>query len=70
MAIKNAVFWFVTLCLSCRTDDSEECITSIFRVRKISEVGTALELTGKYSTTKRINHYTVVQVARSLIETP
>jgi hypothetical protein len=43
--MKNAVFWAVMSVALVRTDVSEECITSIIRVTKISELGTTLAVT-------------------------
>jgi hypothetical protein len=38
--MKNAVFWDVAPCVSCKTDVSEECDAAIFRVDRISALGT------------------------------
>jgi hypothetical protein len=38
--MKNAVFWDVTLCGSCKTDVSEERIASIIRVARIGALVT------------------------------
>jgi hypothetical protein len=44
VTMKNAVFWDATPCGSCRRDVSEECIDSITRVRRISELGTTFSV--------------------------
>jgi hypothetical protein len=43
--MKNALFWYVTLCGSLRTNVSEECINSINGMEGISELGTMLAVT-------------------------
>jgi hypothetical protein len=43
--LKNAVFWDVMPCGFIRTNVLEECITSIFGVEGISELGTMLAAT-------------------------
>jgi hypothetical protein len=53
VTMKNAVFWDVTQCGSCRTDVSEECITSIIRMTNIYELGTKLAVTRNQSTPQR-----------------
>jgi hypothetical protein len=40
--MKNAVFWDVVPCGSCRNDVSGEIIASIMRVKRISELGKTL----------------------------
>jgi hypothetical protein len=47
--MKNAVFWDVTLCGSCKTDVSEELTASIYRVTRVGELGTALAITSSRS---------------------
>jgi hypothetical protein len=48
--MKNAVFWDVTLCDSCKTEVSEERIASIIRVTGIGELGTTLAVTSNRRT--------------------
>jgi hypothetical protein len=48
--MKNAVFWDVTSCDSCKTEVSEESIASIIRVIRIGELGTTLAATSNRST--------------------
>jgi hypothetical protein len=43
--MKNAVFWGVMAFGSCKTDVSEEHVTSIIRVTRIGELGTTLAVT-------------------------
>jgi hypothetical protein len=43
--MKNAIFWDVTPCGSCKTDISEERITSIFRENRTIKLGAALTVT-------------------------
>jgi hypothetical protein len=38
--MKIAVFWDVTPYVSCKTDVTEECITSFIGVERMSELGT------------------------------
>jgi hypothetical protein len=52
--LKNAVFWDVTPCGSCKNDVSEERIASIFRVINIDEMGTMLAVTSNRSTLRRL----------------
>jgi hypothetical protein len=40
VAMKNAIFWDVTLCGSLSTEVSEELSASIIRVTRIAELGT------------------------------
>jgi hypothetical protein len=40
--MRNAVFWDVMPCASSKNDVSEECITAIIGVRKVSELGSIL----------------------------
>jgi hypothetical protein len=42
---QNAVLWVVTPAPLVKTDDSEECIASIIRVKRISRLETMLALT-------------------------
>jgi hypothetical protein len=46
VTMKNAVFWDVVLCGSCKNRLLEECLTTIFRVEGISDLGT-LAVTSK-----------------------
>jgi hypothetical protein len=43
--MKNSVFWDVTPSGSCKNNVSEECITSVIRVERISDLGTAIAVT-------------------------
>jgi hypothetical protein len=54
VTMKNAVFWNVTSCGSCRNDVSEEHIASIIRVRKMDELGTTLAVTNNRSTLRYV----------------
>jgi hypothetical protein len=45
--MKNAVFWDVTPCGSCKNDFSEETSVSIIRVTRIGELGTRLDSSRK-----------------------
>jgi hypothetical protein len=45
VTMKNAIFWDVTPCESCKTDVSEEFSASIIRVTRIGELGTTLAVT-------------------------
>jgi hypothetical protein len=38
--MKNAVFWDVTPCGSCKIEVSEKCVAFIIRVERISVLGT------------------------------
>jgi hypothetical protein len=40
--MKNAVFWDVTPCKSCKTDVWEEYIASIIKVERTGELGSTL----------------------------
>jgi hypothetical protein len=40
VTMKSAVFWDVTPYVSCKTEVTEECITSIIGVERMSELGT------------------------------
>jgi hypothetical protein len=40
--MKNAIFWDVTQCGSCKTDVSKERSASVIRVTRIGELGTTL----------------------------
>jgi hypothetical protein len=46
VTMKNTVFWDVALV---RTNVSEECVASIIRVTRISELGTTLAVTSNLS---------------------
>jgi hypothetical protein len=50
VSMKNAIFWNVTPCVSCRSDISEECMAPVIRVKRINELGTALAVTSNRST--------------------
>jgi hypothetical protein len=43
--MKNAFFWYVTSCASCKTDVPREYIVFIIRIKRISDVGTMLTVT-------------------------
>jgi hypothetical protein len=45
VAVKNAVFWDVTLSAVVRTDVSEELIAFFIKVTRIGELGTKLAIT-------------------------
>jgi hypothetical protein len=45
VTMKNAAFWDVMLCGSCKNRVSEEPSASINRVTRIGELGTTLEVT-------------------------
>jgi hypothetical protein len=45
VTMENAVFWDMALCGFCRIDVLEECIASIFRMERISELGRVLAVT-------------------------
>jgi hypothetical protein len=45
VSMKNAVFWDVMPCSCCKNDVSEECIASVIRAIRISELGTKLAVT-------------------------
>jgi hypothetical protein len=47
--MKNVIFWVVTPFASCK-NVSEECIASIIKVRRISELGTTSAVTCSYFT--------------------
>jgi hypothetical protein len=53
-SLKNAVFWDVTLCGSCKNDVSEKLGTSIIRVTKTVELGTTLAVTSNRRTLRRV----------------
>jgi hypothetical protein len=36
--MKNAVFWDLTPCYFCKNDVSEECMPSIIRTERLSEI--------------------------------
>jgi hypothetical protein len=46
--MKNAVFWDVTQCGSCKTDVSEERIASIICVTRVGEIRTTVAVTSNY----------------------
>jgi hypothetical protein len=51
--MKNAVFWDVTPCGSCKTDVSEKLSASFIRVTRIGELGATLALTSNRRTLRR-----------------
>jgi hypothetical protein len=44
VTMKNGVFWDDTRIALVRSDISEDCITSIIRVKRIGELGTTLTI--------------------------
>jgi hypothetical protein len=61
--MKNAVFWDVTLCGSCKNDVSEELNTSIIGVTRIGELGTTLAVTSNQA------HLVFIRSVRRLLVT-
>jgi hypothetical protein len=61
--MKNAVFWDVTPCGSCKNQRFGGTYRSIIRVTRISELGTALALTINDARRKGILYYTVLSTA-------
>jgi hypothetical protein len=53
MTMKNAVFWDVTLCDSCKNRRFEERIASIIRVIRIGKLGTRRAVTSDRTTLLR-----------------
>jgi hypothetical protein len=52
---KNAVFWGVTLCDSCKNRCFEERLDSIIRVTKRGELGKTLAVTSNQRTLRNIS---------------
>jgi hypothetical protein len=55
--MKNAVFWDVTPCGSCKKRRKERCIASIIRVERISELGTMLAINSNRRTLRKRSNY-------------
>jgi hypothetical protein len=55
--MKNAAFWDVTLCGSCKTRRFGGLIASIMRAESISELGTTVAVNNNSSTLRSINHF-------------
>jgi hypothetical protein len=55
--MKNAVFWMLRGVALVRTDVSEECSASNFRVTRINELGTSLAVTSNRNTLRRNTIY-------------
>jgi hypothetical protein len=53
VTMKNAIFWDVTLCSSYKNCRFEECMASISRVKRTSDLGTVLALARNSSTLRR-----------------
>jgi hypothetical protein len=69
VTMKNAIFWDVMPCGSCKNRISEECITSIIRVTRISALGTTIAVTSnqsmQHSATYMITHYSMCERSES-----
>jgi demethoxyubiquinone hydroxylase (CLK1/Coq7/Cat5 family) len=65
---KNAVFWDVTPCGSCKNRVSEERSASIIRVTRIGELGTSA-VTGDQRTLRRNTTFTLMMEALRSYET-
>jgi hypothetical protein len=51
--MKNAAFWDVVPCGSCKTDILGECSAPIIRVTRLGELGTTLAVTSNRRTLRR-----------------